>query len=231
MSISARAAVVFAIAAVAMIGLAFVAHGVYTQPDLDPSTANWLALLSPVFAGLVPTLAAIALRSMVRAKPWRLIVAAGVIAAVYFVVPLYIGLKQQQANDQQLAVAATFISWLGAAAGLAGALAAGIVVWIYSFYLNTEYGWRKARVFSTIERAVRASDGTATAVELGPDAFDAITADWGDDADRVVVSRVDGHVLGLASDRWPVTSSAPTVELKIIQSGAGDHVRLASPSS
>ncbi len=226
MSISTRTLVVGTVAALALIALAFVAYGVYTQADLDPATANWLALLSPVFAGMVPALAAIALREVVRAKPWRLIVAAGVISALYFVVPLYIGLKLQQANDQQLAVAATFIAWLGTAAGLAGALAAGVMVWLYSFYLNTSYGRRKARVFAAIERAMRASDGTATAVELGPDAFDAITADWGDDADRVVVSRIDGRVLGLASARWPVTAAAPTVELKIVQSGAGDHVRL-----
>src|SRR4051794_10829532 len=113
MSLSARALVVFAVAAVALIALATVSFSVYTQADLDAASANWLSLLSPVFAAVVPTFAAIALGSVRRARAWRLIVGGALLAATLYIVPLYVGLKQQHATDQQLAFAATFISWLG----------------------------------------------------------------------------------------------------------------------
>jgi hypothetical protein len=84
-------------------------------------------------------------------------------------------------------------------------------------------------VVKAIERqmsAALASNVGATTVELGPAAYAALTEDWGESASRVVVSRHDGVVVGIASERWPVASTVPTLELVIVCTGEIDHVRV-----
>src|SRR5919197_1546554 len=109
---SLRIAVVSAVTVVALVVLAVLSYSVYSEPELQTESTNWLGLLSPMLVGAVPVLASIGLYGVERTGKGKLLGLGALLAAGYFVVPLYIGLRQQSASDQQLAFAAMFISWL-----------------------------------------------------------------------------------------------------------------------
>lgn len=207
-----------------LIALALLAISAYSQPELD--TSNPLGLASPLLAAIVPSIAAIATSNVERIKKRWLAAIGALIAAAFYVVPLYIGLTQQHASGQQLALAATFISWLGTAAALLGAAAAGIVLGIYQLTQNRAQNQRRARIVHTIEQQIRAANGSAAAVELGPVAYAELTRDWGDDATTLVISRKDGRLIGLASERWPAQATVAIRELRIEHGGESDHIRV-----
>jgi hypothetical protein len=219
-----RTNVIIAIGAVALIALGALAISAYSQPELD--TSNPLGLLSPLLAAIVPSLAAIATNTVPRFKKRWLALAGAILAALYYVIPLLIGLQQQSATSQQIALAATFISWLGTAAGLLGAAVAGIVLGIHQLFENRKQRQEKARIVHIIEQEVRAANGSATAIELGPAAYAVLTRDWGDDATSLVISRKDGRLIGLASERWPAQATVPMRELRIHHGGESDHIRV-----
>jgi hypothetical protein len=227
---SRRTLVVGAIAAVVLVVLFIASFSAYSQQDLNEPTNNWFALLSPALAATVPAFVAIVLHDVARARTWRLIVGGALLSAIYFTIPFYVGLRAS-ATDLQITMAASFISWLATAAGLAGALFSAIVLGINGAFANRSENQRRSRILQAIRREAQAASGTATAIELGPLAYEAITRDWGDDAHTVLVSSVDGSFIGLASERWPAQISVPAVELPIVHAGSGEDVHIRTERS
>jgi hypothetical protein len=227
--------VVLAAAAVALVALATLAYGTYSQPELTaPETGpwatelRWLALASPALAAVVPAAAAIALRRSGSIGMLPLVALGGFVAALYFVVPLLIGL-QRSAPGTAIASATMFISWLAAAAGIAGAVAAAVPLWVDAQVRNWSITQHHARLVAEVERQLRPildSDRTPTAVELGAQSYAALTREWGTDATHIVVSRGDVTLIGISSPRWPASPTVPSLEIPIIQTDAGEHVRV-----
>jgi hypothetical protein len=227
-SLSRRTLVVGAIALVALVLLFVASFSAYSQPDLNDATTNWFGLLAPALAALVPALVGIALHDVTRA--WRFILGGALISTIYFIIPFYVGLRGS-ATDLQITLASSLISLLATAAGLAGAITSAILLGINGAVANRGENQRRARIQQAIKAEARAASGTATAIELGPLAYNAITRDWGDDAHTVLVSTVDGSFIGLASDRWPAQSSAPALPLEIVRAGSGEHVKIRTERS
>jgi hypothetical protein len=215
-----------ALTAIALILLALTSFSAYSQPEFD--TDNLFGLISPALAGAIPPLAAIGFGTARSLGSFRLLGLGALVSAIYFVVPLYIGLRAQAASDLQLSVASTFISWLAAAAGLAGLFAASLVIFVYNQIAAGREYQQTRRLVRAIEQqtAARLRSGTPAAIELGPVAFETLTRDWGAEANTLVIARANGRYLGLASPRWPAKPAVPALELEIVHTGTDDHVQV-----
>jgi hypothetical protein len=229
---SSLTAVILGVALLAAGICAALAFSVYSDPELSfdfsgPDGAlRLVAVLSPVLAGLIPALTAMALgRTAAIGWPW-LIGAGGVLGALLLGIPLAVGLIQQ-AGAQTLTAATMLVSFFSFGMGMAAGIAALIALWIESTIKTRRRRARRLRVIFAIERQLQGTDlTTATAVEIGPTAYAELIADWGVDAEGVVVRRRDGEVIALSSARWPAPRDEPIVELPIQRSGPDHGVRV-----